>query len=171
MYQKIGNEIRSARGVLIATLNNGVLMMAPGKKSQEAKVRAFLQENGGTDSSIPEAESGSCNQCTDHADEEDNQKEPSWEDVEAEAQTLFNAQGAKVFVGDVPIEHVETRAEEKPQTSEEWQVSTIPESELPPFDAQLGVNTPGFGEFVSKHKLNKEQVGALIKRICRMKGW
>lgn len=170
MYQKIGNEIRSARGVLIATLTGDVLVMAPGKKSQETKVREFLQENIGTDS-IQEAESGSCNQCTDHADEEDNQKEPSWDDVEAEAQTLFNAQGAKIFVGDVPIEHVETRKEAEVQTSAEWQASTIPENMLPPFDAQLGINTPGFGEFVSKHQLNKEQVDALIKRICRMKGW
>ena len=160
MYQKIGNEIRSARGILIATLNGGVLTMAPGKKSQEAKVRAFLSESaadGLTSALEMVAESGLA--------------PSSPEETESAPEITGPETEPKVFVGDVPIEHVETRAEEKPQTSEEWQVSTIPESELPPFDAQLGVNTPGFGEFVSKHKLNKEQVGALIKRICRMKGW
>lgn len=154
MYQKIGNEIRSARGVLIATLNDGVLTMAPGKKSQETKVREFLAID-------PETAPASTIEETVSVAEE----------APADVPPPFEIGGQKIFVGDVPIAHVETRTEEKPQTSEEWQVSTIPESELPPFDAQLGVNTPGFGEFVSKHKLNKEQVGALIKRICRMKGW
>lgn len=154
MYQKIGNEIRSARGILIATLNGGVLTMAPGKKSQETKVREYL-------ASDPEIAPASTIEET-----------VSLQEIEpAHVPPPIEIGGQKVFVGDVPIEHVETWAEEKPQTSEEWQVSTIPESELPPFDAQLGINTPGFGEFVSKHKLNKEQVGALIKRICRMKGW
>jgi hypothetical protein len=154
MYQKIGNEIRSARGILIATLNGGVLTMAPGKKSQEAKVREYLAND-------PETASASTIEETVSVAEE----------APVDVPPAFEIGGQKVFVGDVPIEHVETRAEEKPQTSAEWQASTIPENMLPPFDAQFGVNTPGFGEFVSKHKLNKEQVGALIKRICRMKGW
>lgn len=160
MYRKNGNLIRSERGVLIATLNDGVLTMAPGKKSQEAKVRAFLAESaaeGLTSTLEMAAESGLAPSSQDEAE-----RIPEISGPETEP---------KVFVGDVPIAHVETRAEEKPQTSAEWMASTIPESDLPPFDAQLGVNTPGFGEFVSKYKLNKEQVGALIKRICRMKGW
>ena len=159
MYQKNGNEIRSERGVLVATLNGDTLVMAQGKKSQEAKVRAFLQENGGAEN-IPEAESGSCNNCTDHADDAGEETENPGE---------FKA---RVFVGDIPIEHVNTgKQPEQPQTEAEWQVGTIPEDELPPFSAQMGVNTPGFGDYIKKHKLNKEQVDALIKRICHMKGW
>jgi len=157
MYQKNGNEIRSERGVLVATLNGDTLVMAPGKKSQETKVRAFLQENGGADS-IPVEESGSCNNSTDHADAE-----------EAETPGEFKA---KVFVGDIPIEHVNAaKQQDAPQTEAEWLVDSIPEEELPPYSAQMGVNTPGFGDYIKKHKLNKEQTEALIKRIRRMKGW
>ena len=162
MYQKIGNEIRSERGVLVATLSGDRLIMAPGKKSQEEKVRAFLQENSGDDS-ITEAESGSCNNCTDHADETAE---------ETESPDTPGAFQAKVFVGDVPIEHVEAeKQQDKPQTEAEWQVGTIPDEELPPFTPEMGVNTPGFGDYIKKHNLNKEQTAALIKRICRTKGW
>ena len=162
MYQKNGNEIRSDRGVLVATLDGDKLIMASGKKSQEEKVRAFMQENSGADS-IPEAESGSCNYCTDHADETGE---------ETESPETPGEFAPKVFVGDVPIEHSEPpKQPDKPQTDAEWQVGTIPEEELPPFDPLLGVDTPGFQTYIEKHNLNVEQTAALIRRICKLKGW
>jgi hypothetical protein len=45
-------------------------------------------------------------------------------------------------------------------------VSTIPEDRLPPFSKELGVNTPGFAEFVEKNRLSAEQVAALVKRLA-----
>ena len=161
MYQKNGNEIRSERGVLVATLNGDTLVMAPGKKSQETKVRAYLNElveEGLTAALEVAEESGLCNHRTDHEDAE-----------EAETPGEFKA---KVFVGDIPIEHVNAaKQQDAPQTEAEWLVDSIPEEELPPYSAQMGVNTPGFGDYIKKHKLNKEQTEALIKRIRRMKGW
>ena len=154
MYQQIGNEIRSEKGVLVATVNGDTLTMAPGTKSQEAKVRAFLAEGA----------SGSCNNCTDHTEQDEPESAPADADTQE--------QSPKVYIGNVPIEHVPAaQQQDEPQTDAEWQVATIPENELPPFDPQLGINTPGFGDYVNKHKLTKEQTAALIKRICRVKGW
>lgn len=160
MYQKNGNEIRSERGVLVATLSGDKLIMAPGKKSQEEKVRAFLSESvaeGLTFAQEAVAESGLA---------------PSSSPAETESPDTPGEFKPRVFVGDVPIEHSEApKEQEKPQTDAEWQVGTIPEEELPPFDAQLGVNTPGFQAYIEKHNLNVTQTVALIRRICKMKGW
>ena len=156
MYQQIGNEIRSEKGVLVATVNGDTLTMAPGKKSQEAKVRAFLAEGAST---LTDEAPGSA-----PAQPEDGNDAPTLREG--------TEQGARVYIGNVPIEHVPAaQQQDEPQTDAEWQVGTIPENELPPFDPQLGINTPGFGDYVNKHKLTKEQTAALIKRICRVKGW
>ena len=160
MYQKNGNEIRSDRGVLVATLDGDKLIMAPGKKSQEEKVRAFLSESvaeGLTFAQEAVAESGLA---------------PSSSPAETESPETPGEFKPKVFVGDVPIEHSEAPTQpEKPQTKEEWQVGTIPEDELPPFDPMLGVDTPGFQAYIEKYNLNETQKAALIRRICKMKGW
>ena len=61
----------------------------------------------------------------------------------------------------------EPEAEKKPETLEEYSVSTIPESELPPFSKEYGVNTEGFREFVQKYRLTGSQVAALIRRLLK----
>lgn len=62
----------------------------------------------------------------------------------------------------------ESQTAEQPaaeSSTDEWIISTIPESELPPFSKALGVYTPGFAEYVKAHKLTEPQVAALVKRL------
>ena len=164
MYQKNGNEIRSDRGVLVATLDGDKLIMASGKKSQEEKVRAFLSESA-SPGSVPAPDVP-----MQDAPMQDAPMQESPEETESpETPGEF---APHVFVGDVPIEHSEPpKQPDKPQTDAEWQVGTIPEEELPPFDPLLGVDTPGFQTYIEKHNLNVEQTAALIRRICKLKGW
>ena len=51
------------------------------------------------------------------------------------------------------------------QQEPEFIINSIPLDQLPPFDKSLGTKTPGFEEFVKKHKLNKEQRIALVRRL------
>lgn len=162
MYQLHGKEIQNERGAVIARLNeDGELRMAAGKKSQEAAVRAFLNEavEDGLTAALEIAEES----CLERVAEA--KKEVS--DTSA-----IMGQNGRVYVGAVPIEHVEPgQAQEAPQTEAEWQVGTIPENKWPPFSPQFGTATPGFREYVEKYNLNQQQVHALIKRICAKKGW
>lgn len=62
----------------------------------------------------------------------------------------------------------ESQTAEQPaaeSSTDEWIISTIPESELPPFSKALGVYTPGFSEYIKEHKLTEPQVAALVKRL------
>lgn len=159
MYHRDGNEIRNERGTLIATIaGGGGLLMAPGKRSQEEKVRAFLQDDGNQDIQTQSAPS--------HADDApDRAPEP-----ELRVEDFIGR--SRTYEGEVTLEHVEPLPEaEQPQTDAEWQVGTIPDAALPPFDPIFGTATPGFMEFVTQHNLNQEQKAALIRRICAKKGW
>ena len=164
MYQRNGNEIRNDRGTLVATITDGGgVVMAPGKKSQEEKVRAFLNQaaEDGLSAALEIAEESGLAPAA-----------PPPEEKEVSDTTVIMGQNGRVYVGAVPIEHVEPPQEQQvPQTDAEWQVGTIPEEELPPFSPQLGTGTPGFQEYITKHNLNNEQVNALIRRICAKKGW
>jgi hypothetical protein len=51
------------------------------------------------------------------------------------------------------------------QTFEEWSVDTIAEEDLPPFSKELGINTPGFAEYIKQHNFNEPQTEALVKRL------
>ena len=43
-------------------------------------------------------------------------------------------------------------------------IEDIPESMLPPFSAEYGTATPGFAEFVARHRFTQDQIAALVKR-------
>ena len=151
MYHLDGNQVLSAKGVLIATLtSSGELFMAPGKKSQEAKVRAFLAQTTSDDDGTFEAKQ-----------EPASAYEPKHEPAEPEIG------GVNVFVGEVPIQHTEPLPEKHDETDAEWYVSQIPADRLPPFSLQFGVETPGFREFIEENQLTKEQTVALVRRLER----
>lgn len=61
----------------------------------------------------------------------------------------------------------ELKSDEVEESKESWEISTIPEDFLPPFSKALGCNTPGFAEYISKHKLTGPQVAALVKRLTK----
>ncbi len=58
-------------------------------------------------------------------------------------------------------------AEKTPPSPAKLVIEDIPAELLPPFDPMLGTSTPGFGDYVRRHKLNKDQVGALLRRLER----
>ena len=86
----------------------------------------------------------------------------------------FLAQGAKEPPPPMPeIEEAEgapepeTPEHEAEQSREEFLIETIPADRLPPFSKELGVNTPGFAEFVKDNHLSAAQIAALVKRLER----
>lgn len=44
-------------------------------------------------------------------------------------------------------------------------VNEIPDDMLPPFSKMLGVETPGFAEYVKKHKFDAAQKEKLVRRL------
>jgi hypothetical protein len=65
--------------------------------------------------------------------------------------------------------HEEIFREEQPKAEEKKQtgsfIADLPESSLPKFDFALGIDTPEFKAFCRKHKLTKEQVSELLRRV------
>ena len=77
-----------------------------------------------------------------------------------------SAGNTNVFVGEVPVEHVEKTAapEEAPKTTDEFLVSDIPEADLPEFLPELGAENPEVKEFIRRHRLTARQIELLIRR-------
>lgn len=79
---------------------------------------------------------------------------------------------AGVYIGSIPASRAKRGApfrEERELNADEWSVSTIPEGELPEFDAEFGVYTPGFREYVKRHGLTEGQQAALVARVSKRK--
>lgn len=60
----------------------------------------------------------------------------------------------------------ESRTDTQEDTAS-WAMQTIPEHLLPPFSKQLGVNTPGFREYILQHQLTEKQIEELVKRLSK----
>lgn len=137
-----GREIYSAKGKCVATLDdNGNPVMAPGMAGAHSRgVQEFLEilaGGNGTSEESPEVAQG---------------EDPATPDGSAVASPVSAGVSA-------------TRPES--DFSAEWEISTIPEDRLPPFSKALGVNTPGFSEYIVRHKLTMPQVAALVKRLSK----
>lgn len=144
-YSIKGREIYSVKGKLVATLDdNGNPVMAPGMAGAHSKgVQEFLilttkYTKGTKDFS------------------------PAPQGTQEEKVTMYTG-------GNIPAAKPEGTPETVvgKETVEEWEISTIPEDRLPPFSKEYGVNTPGFVEYVNKHRLSMPQVAALVKRLSR----
>ena len=153
-YTISGSEIYSERGRLVAVLDgNGIPVMCPGMAGAHSRgVQEFLAEKAGKAGSAGEAgEAGNTGNTgnTEMAEDRGN---------------------TTVYVGTIPAAPAEGELPEefkKTESMEDWEVSTIPESNLPAFSAEYGVYTPGFLEYVSQHKLTALQVAALIRRLTK----
>ena len=153
-YTLRGREIFSARGKLVATLDDdGNPVMAPGMAGPHSRgVREFLARENDTAKppEAPEAETPAA---------------PEIETPEAEEG------GTTVYVGRIPAAPASGGAPAAPRTTtgtvEEYSIATIPDDELPPFSKEYGSDTPGFREFCDKHKLTPPQVAALVRRLER----
>ena len=140
-YSMEGRQIFSDKGRLVATLNSeGIPVMAPGMAgAHSAGVQEFLNHFG---ENKPKAK-------------DDIPETRAGEQVKlaAPAQQAQDSEPAKTDMSEAG--------------TADWEISTIPESSLPPFDKAQGVYTPGFQDFINKHSLTELQVAALIKRLSR----
>ena len=151
-YELKGREIYSEKGRLVATLDDdGNPVMAPGMAGPHTKgVREFLAV-------------GNCNspQEPEPPQESEPPQEPEQtQEPEPPMSTVFVGSIAAKPSG-VPekVPAVLSRAE--------WEISTIPAEQLPPFDPALGVCTPGFIDYVKRFNLNAQQIAALVKRLTK----
>ena len=174
-YSVRGREIYSARGKLVATLDDdGNPVMAPGMAGAHGNsVRKFLElSHAGTASAAGVQDSVSGKKTSTATAGNPPPMPPFPDDRENVTTGDQNAppDGEKVTMyvgGNTPAVKPEGRPEAVTgkETLEEWEISTIPEDRLPPFSREFGTNTPGFAEYASKHKLTVPQVAALVKRL------
>ena len=158
-YTISGREVYSARGKLVATLDDdGNPVMAPGMAGPHSRgVREFLARENDT-AKAPEAP---------EAPEAETPAAPEIETPEPEEG------GTTVYVGRIPAAHPAGGAPAAPPPSpgsvEEYSISTIPDDALPPFSSEYGIFTPGFLDFCEKHKLSAPQRAALVARLQKNK--
>ena len=151
-YIRKGNDIFSARGRRVATLDHdGNPVMAPGMAGAHSRgVREFLAlpavppDVPANPAPPPPPPPGG----------------PGMADPPGSDQVT-------AYVGPVPSVRPAGRPEPlpRPETVEEWEISTIPADQLPPFSPARGVNTPGFSDYVARHKLTALQRAALVRRL------
>ena len=160
-YELKGNEIWTERGKLAATLDgDGNPVFAPGMAGAHyAGVRDFLAAlPKGTPAApppMPELE----------------EKEPESEKPEpapaATAEVTPGSEGMTFYGPNASAlpkpEAVKTA--EAPATDAARIVADIPDAALPPWDPEHGRNTPGFAEWVKFHKMDREQVACLVRRL------
>lgn len=138
-YSIDGRNIISDKGRIVATLDSdGNPIMAPGMAGPHSKgVKEFL-------------ETFAENEPLRSGEPETIPESSELPEVKAEAEN-------DLAPAEDPAEDAADRLD--------WAVSTIPEDSLPPFSKELGVNTPGFAEFVKHHKLTPLQAAVLVKRL------
>ena len=184
-----GREIYSAKGKCVATLDdNGNPVMAPGMAGAHSRgVQEFLILT--TKDTILRRPGGAMEDregTKDFSPAPQGTQEDGMEDPPSPG-GLWRASPATPDGASsvVPFGTMEDKMEDKqaavaspvsagvsatrPESdfSAEWEISTIPEDRLPPFSKALGVNTPGFPEYIARHKLTMPQVAALVKRLSR----
>ena len=157
-YTIRGREIFSPKGKLVATLDDdGNPVMAPGMAGPHSRgVREFLADVEGRRSKV---EGGDGENAGVRGPSQGAERGADAADRESDGSDKSDgARGAEGADTGEP-----KPGNRKPETREAT-VEDIPEDRLPPFSPEFGTATPGFAEFVARHKLTPEQIGALVKR-------
>lgn len=163
-YELKGREIYSEKGRLVATLDDdGNPVMAPGMAGPHTKgVREFLAVGNCNSPQEPEPPQDP---------EQTQEPEPPQEPVplhEPEPPQEPEPPMSTVFVGSIAAKPSGVPEKVPAVLSRaEWEISTIPAEQLPPFDPALGVCTPGFIDYVKRFNLNAQQIAALVKRLTK----
>lgn len=162
-YELRGREIYSENGRLVATLDgDGNPVMAPGMSGPHSKgVREFIASGMCNPSPEPQPEPQPESQ-QESAPEQSEEPTPETPELPENPPEQMST----VFVGSVAAKPSGV-PEKVPVvlSRSEWEISTIPADQLPPFDPALGIYTPGFSEYVKRFNLNAPQIAALIKRV------
>lgn len=178
------NIISNSSGKVVATVENGLVVMMPGCNPMTRKVQDFWAEYGSQNSAensdstsaadaaadpvagddeefLPENEF-----AKDHTADPQISEDPAFADLAGEGNT-------NVFVGSVPAAGgtsapaAAADPEEKPDTYADdlMLVNAIPEDELPDLDPVVGTNTKSFKLFVKLYKLTPEQITILVRKL------
>lgn len=141
-----------ASGDLVAVVDeNGELKIQPGKNAMSRKIKEFY-------ASLGEQKECDCAEKCEHYSCKSGGAEQICEHEEEVNTHILKEE-----------EENQTSVPEKAENVEARQcdvcIDDIPDDQLPRFDFALGVETPDFKAFCRKHKLKKEQVVQLIKRL------
>lgn len=163
-YELKGREIYSEKGRLVATLDDdGNPVMAPGMAGPHTKgVREFLAVgncNSPQEPEPPHEPEQTHEPASPQETEPLHEPEPPQEPEPPMSTVFVGSIAAKPSGVPEKVPAVLTRAE--------WEISTIPAEQLPPFDPALGVCTPGFIDYVKRFNLNAQQIAALVKRLTK----
>ena len=171
-YELRGNRVYTERGRLVATLDgDGNPVMEMGMAGPHSRgVREFLGKTPEMKTDAEEPRESEASPEVFEAEEAE-MKTDAAEPRESEASPeVFEAEEAGVYIGSIPASRAKRGApfrEERELNADEWSVSTIPEGELPEFDAEFGVYTPGFQEYIKRHGLTEGQQAALVARVSK----
>ena len=163
-YELRGREIYSEKGRLVATLDgDGNPVMAPGMAGPHTKgVREFLAVgncNSPQEPEPPHEPEQTHEPASPQETEPLHEPEPPQEPEPPMSTVFVGSIAAKPSGVPEKVPAVLSRAE--------WEISTIPAEQLPPFDPALGVCTPGFIDYVKRFNLNAQQIAALVKRLTK----
>lgn len=171
-YEVRGREIYSDKGKHVASLDDaGNIVMMPGMSGPHAKaVKEYLDalRVEDVDTVEPSEENVTAAPTQNIAEVADVAPESGVADVVAapESSSATDTAPVNIYVGAIAAQKCGVpAAAKKPLSREEWEISTIPESELPPFSPEYGVFTPGFEDFVRKNNLDEAHIAALVKRL------
>lgn len=153
-YTISGRQIFSNKGKLVATLdeNNNPIMCLGMAGAHTRGVQEFLSNN---------SLKLECEAPPEEFIEEVEFLEP------VDEKEVADSEFYTLYVGIPPLNSpvAEKNYFEREKTLEEWEIDTIPAEQLPVFNKEYGINTPGFLEWVKKHNLSNKQITALVKRL------
>ena len=162
--EKIFSEVT---GDLVATIENGSVKMVAGKNAMTPKVKEFWEMVKSGDIAV-DPDPGICAETAiEEFPVEEEEEEVNTHYLEEELNRDHVVYGDAPRMGTSAPKSEEKK--EKQKSAKELMIWDIPEDELPAFSAALGVSTPEFKAFVKKHKLNKEQIAELVRRVERRK--
>ena len=156
-----GNNIYSTvTGDLVAVVQEGNLKIQPGKNAMTRKIKEFYESvSAGSGSEL----CGCDGSCGDNCTCKDKEHENS--DLQEEVNTHKLAESNVDNTNKDDVDGFSPAAGTEETADSAFAVEDIPEAQLPEFDVALGVETPAFKAFIRKHKLTREQVVQLVKRL------
>ena len=165
-YYMNGNSIVSiASGNVVATVTDGVVSMAPGYNGQGRAVKEWYAEfKDAPPPPPPDApDAPDAPENTEYTENPDFiLPDPPEDDPLPDDELPPDPIPGTLSVGTAapPDETI-------PQGSKTAQliIGDIPDDQLPVMDAARGVSTPEVAAFIKKHKLDADQITALIRRI------
>lgn len=169
LFRLDGNKIFStSSGKVVATVENGSVVMAAGYNTLTKKVNEFYAAGNFAETAVPAVEAVPIEEETEYVWEDEFAKDHIGEIEEKPDFAELGEGKANVFVGNAPAaSDPAVPAVDQPQGSEEAKlvIDSIPDDELPALDPVFGTQTREFKLFCKCYKLTDDQITALVRRL------